>query len=677
MGIYSYLMYPDDARSRVEKLREEINYHNHRYYVLADPVISDAEYDALLSKLIELEERFPELLTPDSPTQRIGGEPLEGFEQVRHEEPMMSLENTYSREDLSEFDRRVREAVGKQVYVVQQKIDGVAVSLRYEDGIFVQGATRGDGITGDDITQNLRTISSIPLKLLDGPLSTGTVIMRGEVYMPAESFKRNNKLRQKQGLEPFANPRNSTAGSLKLLDPREVAKRGLAFLAHSPPSHTHNTPWESDSLYDLLIELERVGIPVVPGMYRCENLDQVIAYIENWEGKRHNSAYAVDGVVVKVNSFAVQRELGHTAKSPRWAVAYKYPPEQVTTRLLDIGLNVSRTGSVNPVAILEPVHISGTTVSRAGLFNENEIRRKNLMIGDWVLVEKGGEIIPQVIKSIPERRNGTEREFKMPTNCPVCSSKLVKYPDDVAYRCINRNCPAILKASLALYAARGAADIEGMGYMLIVQLVDKRLIASIADIYDLTAEQIVALERMGPKSADNLLRGIQASKARPFDRILFGLGIRFVGSTAARALVEEYASIEDIIDASTEDISALEGIGPVTAKSIRDFFDNPVNLELIHRLLKAGVRLEREGLEAIDASLTGQSFVFTGSLESMSRNEAGREVRRRGGKVSASLSKKTSYVVVGANPGSKYEKATTLGVAILEESEFLKLIGKS
>ena len=673
----------DAVRKEIEKLRQEINYHNHRYYVLASPVISDAEYDALLRRLIELEEQFPDLISPDSPTQRVGGEPLEGFEQVRHEERMMSLDNTYSKEDLTEFDRRVRQAVGNQVYVVQQKIDGVAVSLRYEDGVFVRGATRGDGTTGDDITVNLRTVKSIPLRLLDGALSRGILIVRGEVFMPNRSFERLNKEREAQDLELFANPRNSTAGSLKLLDSREVAKRSLAFKAHSPARNTRNTrntpssdtnEWKFDSLYEMLKEIERAGIPIVPGMCRCENLEKVIEYIENWEDKRHDAGYAVDGVVIKVDSFAAQAELGHTAKAPRWSVAYKYPAEQATTKLLNIGLNVSRTGAVNPVAILEPVFISGTTVSRAGLFNENEIRRKNLKIGDWVLVEKGGEIIPQVIKSIPERRDGTEREFKMPTHCPVCGSKLERYEDDVAWRCINRDCPAILKASLALYASRGAADIEGMGYMLIVQLVDKGLVKSIADIYDLTQEQLVALERMGEKSVANLLKGIKESKTRPFDRILYGLGIRFVGSTGARALAERFSNIDELMNASFEELSEIEGIGPVTAQSVRDFFDNPHNLELIERLRKAGVNFSAEKTEVTDQTLAGLTFVFTGGLVKMTREQAGQEVLIRGGKVSSSVSKKTDYVVVGERPGSKYDKARALGVKTISEEEFRKLL---
>lgn len=655
----------------IEELREKINYHNHRYYVLAQPVISDAEYDALMRRLIELEEQFPDLITPDSPTQRVGGAPLKGFEQVRHEERMMSLDNTYSEDDLREFDRRVRQTVGDQAYVVQQKIDGVAVSLRYEDGVFVQGATRGDGITGDDITANLRTIKSIPLKLLDGPLSKGVLIVRGEVYMPKEEFARINKQREEAGLEAFANPRNSSAGSLKLLDSREVARRGLAFMAHSP---LRPEGWGRDSLYDLLEAVKGTGIPIIPNMCRCADLGKVLEYIHDWENERFGAPYAVDGVVIKVDSLPAQAKLGATSKSPRWSVAYKYQPEQATTRLLDIGLNVSRTGAVNPVAILDPVFISGTTVSRAGLFNESEIRRRNLKIGDWVLVEKGGEIIPQVIKSIPERRDGTQREFVMPSDCPVCGSRLERYPNDVAYRCINRDCPAILKASLALYASRGAADIEGMGYMLIVQLVDKGLVKSIAGIYDLTAEQLIALERMGPKSADNLLKGIETSRTRPFERLLYGLGIRFVGTTGARALVGHFNDIDELMDADIDELSEIEGIGPVTAQSVRDFFDNPRNLELIGRLRKTGVRLATEKIEETNQALSGLSFVFTGGLVKMTRVQAGQEVLKRGGKVSSSVSKKTDYVVAGEDPGSKYEKAKSLDVKIISEEEFRKLL---
>lgn len=661
----------DDARRQIEKLREKINYHNHRYYVLANPVISDAEYDALMKRLADLEKEFPDLVTPDSPTQRVGGQPLEGFEQVRHEERMMSLDNTYSEDDLREFDRRVRQAVGDQVYVVQQKIDGVAVSIRYEDGVFTRGVTRGDGLTGDDITANLRTVKWIPLKLLEGPLSKGVLIVRGEVYMPKEEFERINKERDEQGLDVFANPRNCTAGSLKLLDSRQVAERKLAFMTHSP---LRPEGWKSDSLYDLLEAVKQAGIPIIPAMCRCRDLDAVLKYIHDWDSERQGLAYAVDGVVIKVDSISAQAELGHTAKSPRWSVAYKYQPEQVTTKLLDIQLSVSRTGSVNPVAILDPVFISGTTVSRAGLFNENEIKRKDLRIGDWVLVEKGGEIIPQVIKSIPERRDGSEREFRMPERCPVCGSELERYESEVAWRCINRDCPAILKASLALYASRGAADIEGMGYMLIVQLVDKGLVKSIADIYDLTTEQLIALERMGAKSADNLLKGIQESKTRPFERTLYGLGIRFVGATGARALVDRFKDIDELMDADLDELSEIEGIGPITAQSVRDFFDNSRNLELIERLRKAGVNFSVKRVEKAEPTLTGLSFVFTGGLESMSRDEAGAEVLKRGGKVSSSISKKTDYVVAAADPGSKFKKANGLGVKIISEEEFLKLL---
>ncbi len=664
----------NSALKRILELRKEINNHNHYYYVLAKPVISDAEYDALMKELIELESRFPNLQSPDSPSQRVGGKPLQGFKQVVHEFRMMSLDNTYSIDDLKEFDRKVKDTVGKQAYTVQQKIDGVAVSLRYEDGVFIQGLTRGDGLTGDDITLNLRTIKTIPLKLHNSTFNSDTLIVRGEVYMPLSSFQRNNLERQKQGLEPFANPRNATAGSLKLLDSRELAKRGLAFMAHSP---LRPKSWDGNSFYALICTLQESGIPVIPDIELCEDIDKVLKYIENWEEKRHNLPYAVDGVVIKVNSLLARQKLGATAKAPRWAVAYKYPAEQVTTRLLDIELNVSRTGSLNPVAILKPVHISGTMVSRASLFNEQEIRRKALKIGDWVLVEKGGEIIPKVIKSIPERRDGSEREFKMPEFCPVCGSKLKKYPDEVAYRCINRDCPAILKASLALYASRGAADIEGMGYKLIEQLVDKGLVKSIADIYELDKAQLLELERMGEKSVQNLLEGIQTSKTRPFDRILFGLGIRFLGSTGAHALVEHFSNIDELMTVSTEELSKIEGIGQITAQSVKDFFSNPRNLNLLRRLRKAGIRLQREETAEKNYPLKGLSFVFTGAMETMPRDEAATKVLERGAKVSSSVSRKTSYLVVGQNPGSKYGKAKKLGIKILSEDEFLNLLKTS
>ncbi len=661
----------NEAIREIARLREELDYHNYRYYVLASPTISDSEYDKLMNRLAELENEFPELVTPDSPTQRVGGQPIEGFTQVRHEQVMMSLDNTYSEDDLREFDRRVRQVVENQIYLVQQKIDGVAVSLRFENGVFTRGVTRGDGRTGDDITENLKTVHSIPLKLREGLLSNGVLIVRGEVYMPKEEFARINQEREEEGLELFANPRNSTAGSLKLLDSREVAKRRLRFMAHSPLKPDSFKP---DSMYELLETLRDSGIPIIPNMCRCENLDKALEYIHNWEKERFNVPYAVDGVVVKVDSLSAQAELGVTSKSPRWAVAYKYQPEQATTRLLDIQLNVSRTGSVNPVAVLEPVFISGTTVSRAGLFNENEIRRKDLRIGDWVLVEKAGEIIPQVIKSIPERRVGSEREFKMPTTCPVCASRLERYEGEIAWRCINRDCPAILKASLALYSSRGAADIEGMGYMLIVQLVDKALVKSIADIYDLTEEKLLTLERMGKKSSTNILKGIGESKSRGLARILYGLGIRFVGGTGARDLAGHYSDIDEVMQASVEDLSAITGIGPVTAESIHDFFSNPKNRELVERLKKAGVDMTSGRNPVVSDELKGLSFVFTGTLESMSRDEAGKKVVEHGGKVVSTVSKNTSCVVAGSEPGSKYDKAKSLSIRILTEKEFIALI---
>jgi DNA ligase (NAD+) len=660
------------ALEQIEKLSKELQKHNYRYYVLADPVVSDSEYDALMHQLIELEEQFPELIKEDSPSQRVGGEPLQGFIQADHIQRMLSLDNTYSIEELAEFDRKINQAVGSQPYVIQQKIDGVAVSLQYQDGLLVQGLTRGDGVRGDDITANLKTVRSIPLRLPDGPLSSGTLVVRGEVYMPISAFKRLNRQREQEGLDLFANPRNSTAGSLKLLDSRQVAERKLAFMAHSPlkPDSV-----EDDSFHHLMRLVEQASIPIIPGMCLCQDMEQVIGYIEDWEDKRSDLDYAVDGVVIKIDSFEARNRLGSTSKSPRWAVAFKYQAEQATTRLLDIRLNVSRTGSVNPVAILEPVFISGTTVSRAGLFNENEIKRKDLKIGDWVLVEKGGEIIPKGVKSIPDRRDGSEKEFKMPANCPVCGSALHKYEDDAAWRCINRDCPAILKASLALYASRGAADIEGMGFMLIEQLVDKGLVKSIADIYQLTMDQLVSLERMGQKSATNLLAGIEASKSRPLVNILYGLGIRYVGATGARALVNEFSGIDAVIGADLERLSAIEGIGPVTAQSVKDFFANSLNRELIDRLRNSGVSMSAAvEPEPGKQTLAGLTFIFTGALSAMSRDQAAREVEKRGGKVTSSVSKKTDYVVAGENPGSKLDKAIELGIKVITEDEFKALL---
>lgn len=667
-------MTKEEAKKEIERLRKEINYHNYRYYVLNDPVISDYEYDMLVKKLKELEEKFPEFITPDSPTQRVGGEPLKIFPTVEHKIPMLSLDNTYSFEELEEFDRRVRKEISHFNYLVQLKIDGVAVSLTYENWRLKRGATRGDGIRGDDITQNIKTIRSIPLVLLEEDPDFKDFEIRGEVYMPKKSFIKLNEERLEKGETPFANPRNAAAGSLKLQDPREVAKRDLDFFAHTVPESPSS---QYDSNYKILMRLHELGLKIVPDTRLCKDLKEVKEYIEEWKEKKEELPFEVDGIVIKVDEFSNQKKLGETIKSPRWAVAYKYPAKQASTRIKNIILQVGRTGVITPVAIFEPVQLAGSTISRASLYNEDEIRRKDIRIGDWVLIEKGGDVIPKVVKVIKEKRTGKEQEFKMPETCPVCGSKIVRYPGEVAWRCINIDCPAQLKGRILHFASRQAMDIEGLGEALVNQLVDKGIVKSIADIYELKMEQLIRLERMGPKSAQNLLNAIEKSKKREFARVLYALGIRFVGIHAARLLAERFNSIDDLKSASFDKLASIEGIGPITAKSVIDFFQNPRNVDLIERLKKAGLRMQKEEKTPQELPLLGKNFVFTGALENFTREEASEIVRSLGGRVSSSVSKNTDYVVVGKDPGSKYRKALELGVKIINEDEFMKLIGRA
>ncbi len=666
-------MTKEEAKKEIERLRKEINYHNYRYYVLNEPVISDYEYDMLLKKLKKLEEQFPEFITPDSPTQRIGGEPLKIFPTVEHKIPMLSLDNTYSYEELEEFDKRIRKEISSFNYLVQLKIDGVAVSLTYENWRLKRAATRGDGKRGDEITQNIKTIRSLPLVLLKEVPDFRNFEIRGEVYMPKPSFLKLNEERLEKGETPFANPRNAAAGSLKLQDPREVAKRDLDFFAHTvpePPSGKY------DSNYRVLKELHELGLKIVPDTRLCKNLKEVKEYIEEWKEKRETLSFEVDGIVIKVDEFSKQRELGETIKSPRWAVAYKYPARQATTKIIDIVLQVGRTGTITPVAIFEPVQLAGSTISRASLYNEDEIRRKDVRIGDWVLIEKGGDVIPKVVKVIKEKRTGKEKEFKMPEVCPVCGSKIVRYPGEVAWRCINIDCPAQLKRRILHFVSRQAMDIEGFGEALVNQLVNKKIIRSIADIYELNMEDLLPLERMGPKSSQNLLTAIEKSKQREFARVLYALGIRFVGIHAARLLAERFKSMDELKNADFDKLAGIEGIGPITAESIVDFFKNPRNLELIERLKKAGLKMEKEEKKIEKLPLQGKTFVFTGALKNFTRDEASEIVISLGGKVSSSVSKNTDFVVVGEDPGSKYRKAIELGVKTINEEEFMKLIGR-
>lgn len=666
------------ARKEVERLRTEINEHSYRYYVLAQPTVSDFEFDRLLKRLAELEALFPALVSLDSPTQRVGGEPVEGFAAVDHDPPMLSLDNTYSYDELRDFDARVRKVVARPEYLVQLKVDGVAVALSYDGFVLTRGATRGDGRRGDDITANLKTIGSVPLRLRRKREGFERFEVRGEVYLPRARFRVINEEREALGLSVFANPRNAAAGTLKLLDSRLVRKRGLDCFIHTvprPPVRSLATDRE------VLKVLAEVGFKVVPENRLFPDIEAVVGYCEGWAGRRGGLAYDVDGMVVKVNRFQDREELGMTEKSPRWAVAYKYPPEERETVVRRIVVNVGRVGTVTPVAEMDPVSVSGTTVTHASLHNFEELQRKDVRVGDTVVVHKAGEIIPQVLNVVKEKRPKGARPFRVPEKCPVCGTTLFREADEVAWRCVNASCPAQIRARLLHFSCRVALDIEGMGERLVEQLTrrgpGKRrgLVRDFADLYELTKEQLVELERMGEKSAENLLESLRQSRERPFARVLFGLGIRNVGTHVARLLAREFGSMEGLARASAREIAAVPGIGPVVAELVRHFFADKENVRLVARLEKAGLRL-REDRPAGPRPLAGKKFVLTGALEGLTREQAAEAIVELGGAVSSSVSKQTDYVVAGAAPGSKYDKAKALGIRIIGEPEFLELVGR-
>ncbi len=665
------------AQNRIESLRREIERHNELYYTEAQPEISDPAYDALVKELEKLESEFPDLVTPDSPTQRVGGRPLESFENVRHAVPMMSLSNTYSKDEVRRYDARIRKLLADESfrYIVEPKIDGVAVNLRYENGRLVLGATRGDGETGDNITENLKTIRSIP-KSLKGTATPPPVLeVRGEVFMTREGFARLNQQREEAGQTVFANPRNATAGSLKQLDPRVVAKRPLDALFYSVGELDGVT---FDTHGNLLDTLKQLGLPSHKRVWPCDSIDAVLTALDELQTMRHDFPFEIDGGVVKVNERALYERLGFTAKSPRWAIAYKYEAEQAETTLRDITVQVGRTGVLTPVAELEPVKVAGSTISRATLHNEDEIRRKDIRIGDRVRVEKAGEVIPAVASVNTQARTGKERVFHMPDTCPVCGGPATRREGEVALRCENLQCPAQRKQWLRHFASRGAMDIEGLGDALIEQLVDQKQVESITDLYRLNKEDLLKLERMGDKSAQNLLEGIDASRKRDFWRVLHALGIRHVGARSAQSLEEHFNDIDTLMNAGLEELDAIPDIGEVVAQSIHNFFRNPRNQKIIEELKDAGVTLKRTRPSVgPSAALKGKTFVLTGTLDHFTRDEASEIIRSLGGTVSSSVSSKTDYVVAGENPGSKRDKAQKLGVQILDESAFHKLIGKT
>jgi DNA ligase (NAD+) len=662
----------EEAKKRVLELHDEINEHNHRYYVLDDPAISDAEYDRLMRELMALEEKFPELKTPDSPTQRVGGEPLPYFEKVEHTAPMLSLGNAFDEQDLRDFDERVRKAAGRENvrYVCELKIDGLAVSVKYEDGRFVLGSTRGDGITGEDITQNLKTIRSLPLRINE-PIS---IEVRGEAYMPRRAFERLNRERAENGEPLFANPRNAAAGSLRQLDPKLAARRTLDLFVYEIgqlEGHTVQTHTEG------LQFLEALGFKVNPARKTVESVEEMLAFIEKWGKNRPDLPYEIDGIVIKVDDLALRQQMGTTAKSPRWAIAYKFPAEEAVTRLLDITLNVGRTGVVTPTAVLEPVSLAGTTVQRASLHNEDLIREKDIRIHDYVVVKKAGDIIPEVVGVLTEKRTGEEKAFSMPERCPECESGLVRLEGEVALRCINPKCPAQTREGIIHFVSRGAMNIEGLGEKVVTQLFNHGLVRSVADLYYLKKEDLLQLERMGEKSVQNLLEAIEESKKNSLERLLFGLGIRFVGAKGAKILAQHFKHMDALMEAGVEDLLALDEIGPKMADSVVTYMEKPEVRETINRLKEAGVNMEykgpgADGDKAVAASpLAGKTVVITGTLQKMSRKEATELLESLGANVTGSVSRKTDLLVAGEKAGSKLDKAKKLDVTIWDEETLL------
>jgi DNA ligase (NAD+) len=663
--------------ARAAELRKLLHHHNYLYYVEAQPEISDREFDRLMKELEEIEAAHPELVTPDSPTQRVGGAPVTGFATVTHRVPMLSIDNTYNAGELREFDARIRKLLGNEpvCYVVELKIDGVAISLTYENGLFTKGATRGNGEQGDDVTHNLKTVGGLPLRLrTDSPPPLFEV--RGEVYISRADFAKVNAARVTAGDRPFENPRNLTAGSLKMLDPKIAARRHMRLYAYDLGLVEGVTVKSHRAVLKLLRDF---GFPVNPDVKSFDDIEGVIAYCASWEHKRAELAYDTDGLVVKVDDHDQRRRLGVRSKAPRWVVAYKFAAEQALTKLREISLSVGKTGTLTPVAHLDPVRLAGTTVSRASLHNADFIANKDIRVGDMVVVEKAGEIIPYVIRSEPSGRTGHEKPFHFPSKCPVCGSPVEKDPDGPFYRCTGSDCAGRLKRQLRSFAARNAMDIAGMGEEIVEQLVDSGLVRSLSDIYQLTADKVVELERMGELSTKNLLDGIVASKHRGLARVLTGLGIRHVGETVADLLAQEFGNIEHLRDAPLERLARVEGIGPERAKSIKEFLDSRSGRKIIEQFKAAGVKMSeapRPKPAGGTADLSGKTFVVTGTLSRYSREEIEELIKNLGGKSAGSVSKKTSYIVAGEKAGSKLDKARELGVPVLTEDDFDGLIGK-
>jgi DNA ligase (NAD+) len=667
-----------DIEKKIEALREKIRHHEHLYYVLDNPELSDAEFDKLMQQLKNLESEHPSLVTPDSPTERVGGKPREGFVKVPHSSPMLSLDNTYNEEELRGWERRVHELTGRSDvdYVCELKLDGMSLALVYENGKLARGVTRGDGSVGEDVTLNVRTVRSIPLLIPAATLKKAGIPpefeVRGELLMPTASFKKINEERERNGLPTFANPRNFTAGTVRQLDPNITAERRMDYF---PYILLQNGRTYFDRHWKTLTALEAAGFKVNPNRKLVHSMDEVWSFIQQWEEKRDSLPYEIDGIVIKVDRIALQDELGFTGKAPRWAIAYKYAARAGITKLEDIRVQVGRTGKLTPVAMLAPVLIGGTTVRNATLHNMDEIERLGVKIGDWVQVERGGDVIPKVAKVIDDIDHPRgHKTFHMPENCPVCGTKVVRTEGEVDYRCVNANCPAKLRETILHFASRGVMNIDGMGDALVTQLTERGLVKNVADIYKLKKDDLLSLERMGDKSAQNILDEIENSKKLPLERLIYGLGIRMVGERTAQFLGEHFGSMEALEQAGVEELQNVDEVGPRIAESIVEFFSIPANRKLVERLREAGLTLTGKKKER-GTKLAGKTFVLTGTLAKHTRDEAKKMIEDAGGKVTGSVSKKTDYVVAGADAGSKLDKAKELGVAVIDEQEMVRLAG--
>ena len=666
-----------DIQKKIDALRDKIRQHEYRYYVLDDPEISDAEFDKLMEQLKHLEAEHPDLIMPDSPTQRVGGKPREGFLKVRHSSPMLSLDNTYSEVELRAWERRVHELSGRKdtEYVCELKLDGMSMALRYAGAQLERGITRGDGNVGEDVTSNVRTVRSVPLSISKERLKKAGLPLdfevRGELLMPLSGFQKMNEERERQGLSKFANPRNAAAGTVRRLEPSITAQRRLDFFGYSLLTNGRTL---LDRHSETLDALEAAGFKVNPSRKLANNMEEVWTFIQQWEGKRDNLPHEIDGIVVKVDRRSLQEELGYTGKAPRWAIAYKYAARGGTTKVEDIIVQVGRTGKLTPVAMLRPVPIGGTSVSRATLHNMDEIERLGVKIGDWVEVERGGDVIPKVVRVVDDKDHPRgHKSFHMPERCPVCGGKVVRTPGEADHRCVNANCPAKLRETILHFAARSVMNIDGMGDALVNQLTERRLVNNVADIYRITKDDLLKLERMGDKSAQNVLNEIEASKKLPLQRVIYGLGIRFVGERTAEFLAEHFGSLDSIMNASEEELEQVNEVGPRIAQSIAEFFQEPRNRDLVEQLRNAGLTLKGKRKER-GTKLAGQTFVLTGTLAHYSRDEAKKMIEDAGGRVASSVSKKTDFVIAGADAGSKLDKARELGVKIVDEKGMKALL---